>query len=44
MDKTDYYAYVELIQVLSDLANLEELRNVREQFSAEYPLSPGSIY
>ncbi|XKL64324.1 hypothetical protein PGB90_004410 [Kerria lacca] len=39
-DKTDYCAYVELIQVLSSLKELEELRSARENFNKEYPLSP----
>ena len=38
-DRTDYEAYEELIQVLSSLGDLEGLRDVREKFSKEYPLS-----
>lgn len=43
-DKTDYYAYVELIKVLSELGQLDELRKIREDFNEEYPLSPGRTF
>ncbi len=43
-DKTDYYGYIELIQVLSHLGQLDELRKVREDFSKEYPLTPGYYF
>lgn len=43
-DKTDYAAYEELIQVLSSLGDLDELRNVREKLSKECPLSPRKFF